>query len=197
VQQAGEDARAATAQAGDRLEDGWLTTKIQAQYFADDDIKARDIDVTTRDGVVTLRGTVGSEAARRQAVEIARNTDGVLDVTDSLAIGAPAGAAPQSRTPSGAVATTGDAIERTTRQAGARLDAARVTAVIQAKYFLDTAVKGRHIDVDTRDGVVTLRGEVASEAERAQALQLARNTEGVQRVEDHLTVNTALDAGPG
>jgi osmotically-inducible protein OsmY len=59
---------------------------------------------------------------------------------------------------------------------------------VQSKYFVDDRVKGRRIDVDTRSGIVTLSGEVADENERAQALLLARTTEGVARVEDHLTV---------
>jgi osmotically-inducible protein OsmY len=55
-------------------------------------------------------------------------------------------------------------------------------------------VKGRRIDVDVRQGVATLRGDVASEGERAQALRLARTADGVQRVEDALTVNASLGA---
>ena len=47
--------------------------------------------------------------------------------------------------------------------------------------------------VTASNGVVTLRGEVASDVERAQALLLARTTEGAQRVEDSLAVNAALD----
>lgn len=78
----------------------------------------------------------------------------------------------------------------------APLDDARITSSIQAKYFLDHFVKGRRIDVDTRQGIVTLRGEVGSDNERAQALLLARTTEGVERVEDGLTVNTTLAEAP-
>jgi len=63
-----------------------------------------------------------------------------------------------------------------------------VTSMIQAKFFQDPEVKARDIDVSTRNGVVTLRGEVASAAERAQALRLARETQGVQRVEDALRI---------
>ena len=74
------------------------------------------------------------------------------------------------------------------------LDDASVTSRIQARYFLDQAIKGRRIDVDTRDGIVTLRGDVASDNERAQALLLARTTPGVERVEDALMVNMAIDA---
>ena len=67
-------------------------------------------------------------------------------------------------------------------------DDARITTSIQSKYFLDDRIKGRHIDVTTNAGVVTLNGEVADETERAEALLLARTTEGVKRVEDNLTV---------
>jgi osmotically-inducible protein OsmY len=85
------------------------------------------------------------------------------------------------------VATSG------TLPAAAGSDDAAVTTRIQAKYFLDPAIKVRRIDVDTQDGVVTLRGDVASHNERAQALLLARTTHGVERVEDALTVNAAMD----
>ena len=49
-----EEAGVAAARAGDTIADGWLTTKIQAQFFADEDIRARDIVVTAKDGVVVL-----------------------------------------------------------------------------------------------------------------------------------------------
>jgi osmotically-inducible protein OsmY len=100
--------------------------------------------------------------------------------------------APDSRAaiPAGdtAVATTG------TLPAGGAFDDASVTSRIQAKFFLDPGIKVRRIDVDTQRGIVTLRGDVASDNERAQALILARTTEGVERVEDALTVNAAIDA---
>src|SRR5688572_12821208 len=63
------EVRTAAAEAGDRLADGWLMTKVQAKYFADEDIKARYIDVSARDGVVTLKGYVQSEQARQEAVQ--------------------------------------------------------------------------------------------------------------------------------
>lgn len=88
-----------------------------------------------------------------------------------------------------AVATSG-----TLPAEGAILDDATVTSRIQAKYFLDPTIKGRRIQVDTQGGIVTLRGDVASDNERAQALLLARTTEGADRVEDALTVNAGIDA---
>ena len=220
AREAASDARAAADRAGDQLADSWLTTKIQAQYFADEDIKARDIHVATREGIVALTGSVNDQRAREQAVQIARNTDGVREVQDRLTVGpAPSGAfdtaagavgpetatsganananasaepaAGGTATASGAVPTTGTGIPEAARTVLVPVDDASVESRIQAKYFLDDSVKARRIEVHAQNGVVTLRGEVASEAERAQALLLARTTVGVERVEDSLTVNAA------
>jgi osmotically-inducible protein OsmY len=65
-------------------------------------------------------------------------------------------------------------------------------SVIQAKYFLDPAIKARSIDVQVANGVVTLKGSIASENERQQALLLARSAPGVQRVEDYMVVDASL-----
>jgi len=178
----------AAAKAGDRLADGWLTTKIQSKFVGDRDIHATDISVSSHDGVVTLKGRVQNEPMRALAVAIAKNTDGVTQVVDQLSVTV-AGPVPpppvSTSAPAGAVPTTGTAVPDGT----VRPDDARITSGIQAKYYLDDNIRGgRRIDVDSSNGIVTLRGEVGSEEERANALLLARNTEGVQRVEDHLTV---------
>lgn len=192
AERAAGQVKAAAGQAGDRLADGWLTTKIQAQFFADDDIKSRFINVSTQDGVVRLKGFVESDDARRQVLEITRNTDGVRGVDDrQLLIGR---AAPEFETPPPPdaqlpVPTTGvDAAA-----AGvAASDDARVVSTIQARYFLDSIIKLRHIEVQSTSGVVTLKGQIGSESERALALMLARSAPGVLRVEDYLSVDPAL-----
>lgn len=186
TQQAQADVKAAAAKAGDRLTDGWLTTKIQAQYFADKDIKARYIDVSTRDRRVILDGYVDSQVQRDRAEQIARNTEGVTSVDDQLKIGV----TPESARAAGAhgeVGTTGRDRDTSSGVSG-HIDDALVTSMIEAKYFQDPTVKTRNIDVTTNNGVVTLRGEVDNDMERAQALKLARDTQGVQRVEDGLQV---------
>jgi hyperosmotically inducible periplasmic protein len=189
TQRAAAEVKTAASRAGETIADGWVTTRIQAQYFADEQIKARYIDVTTRDGVVTVKGFVESPAARERALQIARATNGVKQVRDALLIGQ----SPKAFEAAQPVATSGSSVAVTPETA--RPDDSFVTSSVQAKFFLDSRVKGRHIDVDTHNNVVTLKGEVASEDERAQALLLARTTAGVERVEDNLTVNAAVDAG--
>jgi osmotically-inducible protein OsmY len=195
AQQAANQVRDVAARAGDELADAWTTTQIQAKYFADRDIKARYIDVSTHDHVVTLEGYVQNEEVRQRAEQVAKSTSGVREVQDRLLIGqVPQNASKTGPPASVAVATSGAANAVDT--AAARIDDGRITTTIQAKYFLDSGVKGRRIDVDTSAGVVTLRGEVASESERSLALRIARETEGVQRVEDMLAVNAALEQNP-
>jgi len=189
TQRAANEVKTAAARAGDTLSDGWLTTRIQAQYFADKQIKARYIDVSTNNKVVTIKGYVDSPAARERALQIAGRTDGVREVKDQLLIGQSPKAfdASEPAASQQPVATSGG--PQPSASTTAALDDGQVTSSIQAKYFLDPTIKGRHVEVATQAGVVTLTGELGSEGERAQALLLARSTQGVQRVEDHLTVN--------
>jgi hypothetical protein len=66
--------------------DAGITTNVKSKFAADDTVKAYEINVTTREGVVTLSGDVDSAAAKAQAVQIARSTEGVTDVVDQLTI---------------------------------------------------------------------------------------------------------------
>lgn len=67
---------------------------------------------------------------------------------------------------------------------------AGITGKIKAKMALDDTIKARRIDVSTRDGVVTVSGSVSSIAEHDRALALARETNGVTRVVDHLRIDS-------
>ena len=66
-----------------------------------------------------------------------------------------------------------------------------ITTAVKSKFAADDTVKSYRIDVDTKDGVVTLSGEVDNAAAKARAVELARGTEGVRDVVD----NTAIVAG--
>jgi osmotically-inducible protein OsmY len=180
-----------SAEAKDKFADAWITTKIQSKLVGDREIRARAIDVSTHDGVVTLTGHVLNEPLRQLAETLAKNTDGVKQVVNQLdvQVAPPAPLRAQNGGTPGAVATTGSAAA----SAPVVTDSndARITANIQSKYFLDDRIKGRRINVTSNGGVVTLTGEVADDTERAQALLLARTTDGVTRVEDSLTVTAS------
>jgi hyperosmotically inducible periplasmic protein len=158
-----------------------ITTRIQAQYFRNTDVRPSNIEVTTAEGgVVTLRGEAETARVREEAERVARETEGVSRVVNEI------------RLPGEAEPTERPAAENP--EEVARADE-WVTARVQAKYFLSNDIKSRNLSVSTRNGVVTLTGEVETEAERQQAVTLARNTDGVQSVNDELRLQPSAPAG--
>jgi osmotically-inducible protein OsmY len=63
-----------------------------------------------------------------------------------------------------------------------------ITTAVKSKLAADETVKAYQIDVDTADRVVTLSGTVENAAAKDQAVTIARQTDGVRDVVDHITV---------
>jgi hyperosmotically inducible periplasmic protein len=82
----GEKVATGANQAERALETGALTAKIKAKMALDDTVKALDINVDTTGTVVTLTGTVHSQAERSRALQLARETAGVTSVTDHITV---------------------------------------------------------------------------------------------------------------
>ena len=96
----------AASASGCSKSDASITEQVRNRLAVDETTKASRIDVTTANQVVTLAGTVDSAATKSKAVELARATDGVRDVVDTLAVstataqsslgGSPAAGQPQA-----------------------------------------------------------------------------------------------------
>jgi len=71
---------------GEAITDAWITTKVKWFHTGDDMLKGSDINVDTSNKVVTLKGTVPSAAAKKHAVDLAKQTEGVARVVDELVI---------------------------------------------------------------------------------------------------------------
>ncbi|HEY6510308.1 MAG TPA: BON domain-containing protein [Vicinamibacterales bacterium] len=80
-------ATAAVSATGEAVTDGWITTRIHSKFVDESLLKGSDIDVDTQDHVVTLKGTVTSDAAKGRAVAVARSTEGVNQVVNRLVVG--------------------------------------------------------------------------------------------------------------
>src|SRR4029450_11685070 len=195
--------------------DAGITGAVKSKMAADDTVKASEINVDTHNHVVTLNGTVGSQAEKERAVMIARNTNGVNSVVDDLTVGAVATSGPdRDRDYSeSAEQTAREAKEKTENAAhdakvnnadaadeakvksenaaektGEVVTDAAVTSAVKTKFLAEPGVSGLKIDVDTNDHVVTLTGTVKSKAEAEKAVAIARDTKGVKRVVNHLKV---------
>lgn len=155
------DSKTATASAA---KDAWITTDAKVRLIANSDTPARDINVDTLGGVVTLFGTVPTEAARRAAEMEIKKVDGVKSVENDLQVVPQVSAAAVEHRDDRAK----DAIEKRLSARGELSDSS--------------------IDVEVANGVARLTGTVRSQSDRLTALTLARNTDGVRSVVGDLTV---------
>jgi hypothetical protein len=83
---AGTAANNATDKAGDALSDSAVTGKVKAALLADAEVKGTDINVETNKGDVMLSGFVESQAQIDKAATLAKNIDGVKQVSNKLEI---------------------------------------------------------------------------------------------------------------
>jgi hyperosmotically inducible protein len=66
--------------------DTTITTKVKAELAKDKATKAKDIHVTTKDGVVMLDGAVTSVAEKEKAETDAKSIKGVVSVQNNLRV---------------------------------------------------------------------------------------------------------------
>lgn len=160
--------------AGDAVHDASITTLIKTTYLFNQHLDSFRIQVDTRDGVVTLKGSVPSDIHRDLAAAIAGNAEGVREVRNELEL-AEAG---------------GDGPEEAERTFGEAVRDASVTASVKMALAFERSVRGSAIRVHTDRGTVTLTGEVDSEAERQIAARVARDIEGVKHVVSNVQVRS-------
>jgi hyperosmotically inducible periplasmic protein len=86
------------------------------------------------------------------------------------------------------IVTSGCAVIRGQETAGAYVDDVTITTAVKAKFVEDKTVDAGAIKVQTLNGTVQLSGFAKSNAEKAQAEFLARNTKGVRQVQNSLIV---------
>lgn len=77
---AGEAAREVTHEMSQAVADAWVTAKVKSNFFYSANVDGSDIDVATENGIVTLKGKVGSGAERALAIELAQNVRKVKGV---------------------------------------------------------------------------------------------------------------------
>jgi osmotically-inducible protein OsmY len=125
-------------------------------------------------------------AAARRAFWKSRHRDNinqlkekVMKYTRALAFALLAGAT---------IVTSGCAVIRGQESVGAYVDDTAITTAVKAKFVEDKSVDAGAIKVETLNGTVALSGFAKSNAEKAQAEFIARNTKGVREVRNNLTV---------
>ncbi|MEO8504680.1 MAG: BON domain-containing protein [Acidobacteriota bacterium] len=142
--------------------DSGITKVIETSLEVSDKVKARQVEVETRESVVYLTGVVDTEEARREAGRIAWRTEGVDGVENDLTVG-----------------------ERTV---GSWVDDVMISSKVKSKLIANSEIKSGDIDVSSSQGVVTLIGRVRSATIKSDADRIARGTKGVKDVNNELSV---------
>ena len=202
AKEAKQETKAAARSTGNAIKDSWITMKVHSQFVPEDALENSDIDVDTRAGVVTLNGTVASEAGRARAIAIAKTTDGVKSVNDRLRIAAHA-----EHDTSAAARDAGRKAAAETKEAGREAKAATKEAAgttgraisdgwikskIAAQYVTEDSLDNSDIDIDVTRGAVVLNGAVRSAAARDRATAIAKATDGVKSVKNNLKLDPGV-----
>ena len=71
---------------------------------------------------------------------------------------------------------------------------AMITGKVKTGFIKDKIVRSRNYNVDTKDGVVTVKGKARTQAELDRALEIAKKTEGVKDVKNEVQLMASADA---
>ena len=151
--------------------DATITAAVKSKLSWNSHTEGLDAHVDTRNGTVTLVGSSISYAERDTAGLVARDTDGVVDVNNQLVL------TNEPRTSDGA------AHARESERARIELTDSWITSTVKSSLTFTRGISRFDIAVTTRDGVVSLRGVVDSNAVRELAMQVAQDVRGVKRVD--------------
>jgi hyperosmotically inducible protein len=69
--------------------DDRISDQVRMRLATDQDVKGGALDVSVKDGVVTIKGRVDTDKAKNRATRLAKKVKGVKDVDNELIVGPP------------------------------------------------------------------------------------------------------------
>jgi len=139
-----------------------ITIATESRFVVDNSVPEHAIDVTTHNGIVTLDGHVHTILAKDRATRIVENVRGVKAIVNRI-----------------------DVVSLDTKTDQALTDGVR-TALAK-----DAATDSYEIQVESRNGVVALRGRVDSWQEKQLSAQVAKSVPGVKAIDNQLMIKPA------
>lgn len=166
------------------VSDTSINTAVKTRLMKDKIARAASIDVNTKDGVVTISGAVPTAADKTRIEGIVAATTGVKSVENNLTVSDTAAAPGKDEKK---IVIKDDTTPRVKQGARAVTDTS-ITTAVKTRLMKDDAARAAHIDVDTKDGIVTIAGTVPTGADKTRIGQLVAQTSGVKNVVNNLTV---------
>ena len=156
---------------GRDIKDAALTGAVKAAFELNRNLKPLSLQVSTEDGVVTLRGETPTKDGRDLAERVAGSVPDVRQVVNHLRV-------------------SGGPVEspRAERSLTETLDDQALEVQVRLALSLNRELKGQSITVEAFKRQVTLSGQVHKPAQKALAAQIAGDTPGVSGVTDRIRV---------
>jgi osmotically-inducible protein OsmY len=143
------------------MDDG-IESSAKKSYVFKTYLKSDDIKIQSKDGVVSLTGTVSEESHKALAQETAASLPGVKSVDNRLEVKG----------------------ERPAEKSDAWL-----IMKVKTTLLFHSSVSGFKTEVNVKDGIVTLQGEATSQAQKDLTTEYAKDVEGVKDVRNEMTVS--------
>ncbi len=141
--------------------DSRIESSAKQSYLFKTYLQGDDIKIESKDGAVTLTGSVAEDSHKSLAQETVAGLPGVKSVDNKLEV--------QGTPPP----TNSDAWLRDK---------------VKATLLFHRSVSARTTEVNVKDGIVTLRGNAASQAQKELTSEYAKDVEGVKDVNNEMTV---------
>lgn len=143
-----------------RIESAAKDSYVFRKYLKEDAIQ-----IESKDGAVTLTGTVAEESHQSMAQETVASLPGVKSVDNRLAL-------------------KGESVaEKSDLWVSMKV---KTTLLLHRNVNLMT-------EVDTKDGIVTLQGEAKNQAQKDLTTEYVKDVEGVKDVQNEMTISTNPD----
>ncbi|WP_238583965.1 MULTISPECIES: BON domain-containing protein [Legionella] len=150
-----------------QISDSVITAKITAKFAKNSDLNPLKISVSTKDGIVTLKGNVKDKQTFVDALKLVKVTKGVKAVeADDLEIK-----------------------QVNTALADTYITAKVEAAILKAKVFDDESIPLVGINASTTNGTVTLSGKVKQDRSIVSIIKRVNAIRGVKKIISKLQVS--------
>jgi len=143
--------------------DDQIISSAKKSYVFRNNLKDDDIKIQSKDGAVTLTGTVSEESHKTLARETVAGLSGVKTVDNRLEVKRQSLAAENSD--------------------------AWLIMKVKTSLLFHRSVSATATEVDAKDGIVTLRGDAASQAQKDLTTEYAKDVDGVKGVKNEMVVS--------
>ena len=145
------------------VDDKNIAMQVKYRLLKDEKVKGLDISVYSYLGKVYLVGAIEDPSQGQRAEGIAREVEGVKTVTSYF-------------------------LDKKNRTTGMKVDDSTISTKVRSKLIQDEDIKSTQIDVKTLMGHVILLGVVASERDKATAINHAKSVNYVRKVKSFIIV---------